>query len=138
MAAPAGVGWTSAGTSKIPHFPPGVPAVGLGTFSYPFVADDVRASVLAALELGYRHLDTAALYGSESAVGKAVAEAVRRGVVASRAEVFVTTKVWCTQCHPHLVLPSLVESLQTCSMLLELSFALLLTPCSNLASLNGV
>jgi diketogulonate reductase-like aldo/keto reductase len=35
--------------------------VGLVTFSYPFVADDVRASVLAALELGYRHLNTAAL-----------------------------------------------------------------------------
>ncbi|WVZ85840.1 hypothetical protein U9M48_032706 [Paspalum notatum var. saurae] len=106
----------SAGSAEIPRFPAGVPAVGLGTYSYPFVADEVRAAVLAALELGYRHLDTAALYGSERAVGEAVAEAVRRGVVASRAEVFVTTKAWCTHCHPHLVLPSLRESLQNLQM----------------------
>ena len=89
-----------------------VPAVGLGTASFPFVEEDVRAAVLAALELGYRHLDTASLYRSERAVGEAVAEAARRGVVASREEVFVTTKVWCSQCHPDLVLPSLRESLQ--------------------------
>jgi len=93
-----------------------VPAVGLGTASFPFVEEDVRAAVLAALELGYRHLDTASLYRSERAVGEAVAEAARRGVVASREEVFVTTKVWCSQCHPDLVLPSLRESLQNLQM----------------------
>jgi diketogulonate reductase-like aldo/keto reductase len=89
-----------------------VPAVGLGTASSPFVEEDVKAAVLAALELGYRHIDTAVLYRSERAVGEAVAEAARRGVVASREDVFVTTKVWCTHCHPDLVLPSLRESLQ--------------------------
>ncbi|CAN6247227.1 unnamed protein product [Urochloa humidicola] len=112
MASPAG----RAGT-KIPEFVAAsagrpVPAVGLGTASFPFVEEDVRAAVLAALELGYRHLDTASLYGSERAVGEAVAEAARRGVVASREEVFVTTKIWCSQSHPDLVLPSLRESLQ--------------------------
>jgi nucleoside-diphosphate-sugar epimerase len=69
-------------------------AVGVGTSSFPFVAEDVRDAVLAALELGYRHLDTASLYGSEQLVGEAVAEAALRGVIASRADVFVTTKVW--------------------------------------------
>ncbi|TVU14321.1 hypothetical protein EJB05_37782, partial [Eragrostis curvula] len=108
--------------SEIPEFHAGpagrpVPAVGVGTMSYPFVPGDViGAAVLAALELGYRHLDTAALYGSERAVGEAVAEAAWRGIVASRQEVFVTTKVWCTQCHPDLVLPSLRESLQNLQM----------------------
>ncbi|OEL27577.1 Non-functional NADPH-dependent codeinone reductase 2 [Dichanthelium oligosanthes] len=107
--------------AKIPEFPAGpagrpVPAVGLGTFSCPVAEDDVSAAVLAALELGYRHLDAAAVYGSERAVGEAVAEAARRGAVASREEVFVTTKVWCTQCHPELVLPSLRESLQNLQM----------------------
>ncbi|RLM75702.1 putative oxidoreductase, aldo/keto reductase family protein [Panicum miliaceum] len=98
-----------------------VPAVGLGTASFPFVEEDVRAAVLAALELGYRHLDTASLYRSERAVGEAVAEAARLGVVASRGEVFVTTKVWCSQCHPDLVLPSLRRA---CSKgLLSLKFA---------------
>ncbi|KAL6838328.1 hypothetical protein ACP4OV_031832 [Aristida adscensionis] len=113
MASPEGR--ASAGPFKIPAFPAGggrpVPAVGLGTASHPFAAE-VAAALTAALELGYRHLDTAAVYGSERLVGEAVAEAVRRGVVASREEVFVTTKMWCTQCHPDLVLPSLRESLQ--------------------------
>nr|CAB3487181.1 unnamed protein product [Digitaria exilis] len=105
---------------KIPEFPVGpagrlVPAVGLGTSAFPFqfVEEEVKAAVLAALELGYRHLDTASLYLSERAVGEAVAEAARRGLVASREEVFVTTKLWCTQCHPELVLPSLRESLHS-------------------------
>ncbi|KAF8703257.1 hypothetical protein HU200_032048 [Digitaria exilis] len=108
---------------KIPEFPVGpagrlVPAVGLGTSAFPFqfVEEEVKAAVLAALELGYRHLDTASLYLSERAVGEAVAEAARRGLVASREEVFVTTKLWCTQCHPELVLPSLRESLQNLQM----------------------
>lgn len=103
--------------SKIPDFLVGpigkpMPAVGLGTASHPFVEEEVRASVLTALELGYRHIDTAALYASERVVGEAMAEAVQRGIVASREELFVTSKVWCTQCHPELVLPSLKKSLQ--------------------------
>jgi diketogulonate reductase-like aldo/keto reductase len=108
-------------SSEIPEFLAGsggrpLQAVGVGTSSFPFVAEDVRDAVLAALELGYRHLDTASLYGSEHLVGEAVAEAARRGVIASRGDVFVTTKVWCTQCHPDLVLPSLKESLQLRSL----------------------
>ncbi|CAN6237041.1 unnamed protein product [Urochloa humidicola] len=120
MASPAGS--AGMGCPKIPEFLAAtaggrpVPAVGLGTASFPFVEEDVRAAVLAALELGYRHLDTASLYGSERAVGEAVAEAVQRGVVASREEVFVTTKIWCSQSHPDLVLPSLRESLQNLQM----------------------
>jgi hypothetical protein len=103
--------------SKIPEFlvgPSGqlMPAVGLGTASHPFVEEEVRAAVLTALELGYRHIDTAALYASERVVGEAMAEALQSGIVASREELFVTSKVWCTQCHPELVLPSLKESLQ--------------------------
>ncbi|XP_048557634.1 D-galacturonate reductase-like [Triticum urartu] len=117
MASPSG----SSRSSKIPEFPAGsggrpVPALGIGTASFPFVAEDVKNAVLAALELGYRHLDTASVYPSEHLVGEAVAEAARRGVIASREEVFVTTKVWCTQCHPDLVLPSLKESLQNLQM----------------------
>lgn len=107
--------------SKIPEFLVGtngqpMPAVGLGTASHPFVAEDVRTSVLTALELGYRHIDTAGLYASERVVGEAMAEAVSCGLVASRDELFVTSKVWCTQCHPELVLPSLKESLKNLQM----------------------
>jgi diketogulonate reductase-like aldo/keto reductase len=89
-----------------------MPAIGMGTSKYPLVPEATRDAVLAAMEVGFRHFDTASLYGSEPPVGEAVAEAVRRGLVASREEVFITSKLWCTQCHPHLVLPSLRESLQ--------------------------
>nr|CAB3484643.1 unnamed protein product [Digitaria exilis] len=103
--------------AKIPDFLVGpvgqpMPAVGLGTASHPFVEEEVRASVLTVLELGYRHIDTAALYASERVVGEAMSEAVCCGIVASREELFVTSKVWCTQCHPELVLPSLKKSLR--------------------------
>jgi len=119
MASPAGRSCTR--HSKIPEFLVGpigqpMPAVGLGTASHPFMEEEVRAAVLTALELGYRHIDTAALYASERVVGKAMAEAVQRGIVVSREELFVTSKVWCTQCHPELVLPSLKESLQNLQM----------------------
>src|SRR5215207_2817165 len=48
-----------------------MPALGLGVFQTP--PDETRASVSAALEAGYRHIDTAAAYGNERQVGKAVA-----------------------------------------------------------------
>ncbi|KAF0890282.1 hypothetical protein E2562_002694 [Oryza meyeriana var. granulata] len=93
-----------------------MPAVGMGTAEFPSTPERTRNAVLAALEVGFRHFDTAAMYGTEAPLGEAVAEATRRGLLASREEAFVTTKLWCTQCHPHLVLPSLRESLRNLQM----------------------
>uniref|UniRef100_A0A0D9W5K0 NADP-dependent oxidoreductase domain-containing protein n=1 Tax=Leersia perrieri TaxID=77586 RepID=A0A0D9W5K0_9ORYZ len=94
-----------------------MPAVGMGTAEQANSEPGVtRSAVLAAIEVGFRHFDTAASYGMEAPIGDAIAEAARRGLVASREEVFVTSKLWCSQCHPELVLPSLRESLRrTCS-----------------------
>jgi diketogulonate reductase-like aldo/keto reductase len=89
-----------------------MPAIGMGTAKFPVVHETTRDAVLAAVEVGFRHFDTASLYGTELPLGDAIAEAVRRGLVASREEVFITSKLWCTQCHPHLVLSSLRESLR--------------------------
>ena len=89
-----------------------MPAVGMGTANFPVVPEAIRDAVLAAVETGFRHFDTASLYGSEKPLGEALAEALRRGLVASREELFVTSKLWCTQCQPQLVLPSLRESLR--------------------------
>ena len=70
---------------------PEIPWLGLGVFqSEPGAV--TRDAVRFALEAGYRHVDTAAMYGNESDVG----EAVRRSGVA-REEVFVTTKLWYTE-----------------------------------------
>ena len=64
-----------------------MPALGLGVFQTP--PEETRAAVTAALETGYRHIDTAAAYGNERQVGEAVAAS---GV--DRGEVFLETKIW--------------------------------------------
>jgi 2,5-diketo-D-gluconate reductase B len=64
-----------------------LPKLGLGTFR--MQGDICRAAVESALGLGYRHLDTAEMYGNEEAIGAAIAAS---GV--ARGELHVTTKVW--------------------------------------------
>ena len=64
-----------------------LPKLGLGTFR--MQGDACRAAVESALALGYRHLDTAEMYGNEEAVGAAIAAS---GV--ARKDLHVTTKVW--------------------------------------------
>lgn len=64
-----------------------IPALGLGVFQTP--PDETRSAVAAALETGYRHIDTAASYGNEREVGEAV-HASKVG----RAAVFLETKIW--------------------------------------------
>ncbi|KAL6503026.1 oxidoreductase activity protein [Orobanche hederae] len=65
-----------------------------------------------AIERGYRHFDTAAMYGSEEAVGLAIVEALKRGLIKSRSEIFVCTKLWASDAHADRVLPALNKSLQ--------------------------
>jgi diketogulonate reductase-like aldo/keto reductase len=64
-----------------------VPKIGFGTWQ--LTGPTGYAAVRSALELGYRHLDTAEIYGNEREVGRAIADS---GV--DRAELFVVTKVW--------------------------------------------
>ena len=68
-----------------------MPRLGFGTYKTP-EGEVAEASVLAALEAGYRHIDTAAFYGNEGGVGRAIRKS---GI--PREEIFVTTKVWNTQ-----------------------------------------
>ncbi len=62
-----------------------IPLLGFGTWQ--ITGDDAVRATTAALEAGYRHLDTATVYGNEAEVGRALAES---GV--AREDVFVTTK----------------------------------------------
>ncbi len=64
-----------------------IPRLGLGTFR--MQGDTCRAAVESALAIGYRHIDTAEMYGNEEPIGAAIAAA---GV--ARKELHVTTKVW--------------------------------------------
>lgn len=63
-----------------------IPQLGFGTFQIP--KDETRETTLAALEAGYRHIDTAQMYGNEKEVGQAV-----RDSGLDRDDVFVTSKL---------------------------------------------
>lgn len=65
-----------------------MPWIGLGVFKVQD-GEEVVSSIKAALEAGYRSIDTAAIYGNEEGVGQAIAEAN-----VPREELFITTKVW--------------------------------------------
>lgn len=81
-----------------------LPAFGLGTFRLKdqVVIDSVRNG----LELGYRVIDTAQIYGNEAQVGQAIADS---GV--ARDELFITTKIWVDNLSKDKLIPSLRESL---------------------------
>ena len=63
-----------------------IPQLGFGT--YQVTPETTKAATLAALEAGYRHIDTAEMYGNEKEVGEAVAESAL-----DRSEIYVTSKL---------------------------------------------
>ncbi|QHG65482.1 2,5-didehydrogluconate reductase DkgB [Pseudomonas putida] len=82
-----------------------VPSFGAGTFR--LTGQAVIDSVRNALELGYRAIDTAQIYGNEADVGQAIAES---GI--ERSELFITTKIWTDNYAQDKLVPSLRESLK--------------------------
>ncbi|KAI5070047.1 hypothetical protein GOP47_0014390 [Adiantum capillus-veneris] len=88
-----------------------MPLVGLGTGSDGALPLDRRkAAISAAVEVGYRHFDTAKIYNSEGFLGEALKEAMEAGLV-KREDFFVTSKLWCSDAYPDGVLPALLNSL---------------------------
>lgn len=88
--------------NQVPRLP--MPALGLGTFR--LKEQTVIDAVRSGLALGYRHIDTAQIYGNEVEVGQAIADA---GV--PRDELFVTTKIWTEHLRGDRLIPSLKDSL---------------------------
>lgn len=86
-----------------------IPAFGLGTFR--LQGQQVIGSVRNGLAAGYRHIDTAQIYGNEADVGTALAES---GI--ARDELFVTTKIWTDSLSADKLVPSLEGSLQRLRM----------------------
>jgi len=70
-----------------------MPQLGYGVFQVP--NDETEVAVTAALEAGYRSIDTAAIYGNEKGTGKAVGDSGT-----AREELFVTTKLWNSKSEP--------------------------------------
>ncbi len=81
-----------------------IPALGFGTFRIP--GNDVLRIVPHALKLGFRHVDTAQIYGNEAEVGEAI---ITSGI--QRRDIFLTTKVWVENYKRDAFLRSVDESL---------------------------
>lgn len=82
-----------------------MPQLGFGVFQVP--DDDAHRAVAAALDAGYRSIDTAAVYGNEAGVGRAIAES---GL--DRGDLFITTKLWVDGLSRDGVRPGLEASLE--------------------------
>ncbi|OSQ38729.1 aldo/keto reductase [Thalassospira mesophila] len=82
-----------------------IPALGFGTFRMP--GEDVLRIVPKALDVGFRHIDTAQIYGNEAEVGSAIA-----GSSVSRHDIFLTTKVWVDKFRHDDFIASVEESLK--------------------------
>jgi alcohol dehydrogenase (NADP+) len=86
-----------------------IPGLGLGTWkSAPQV---VGQAVQQALEMGYRHIDCAAIYGNEGEIGQVLTEAFSQGQV-KREELWITSKLWSNAHAPEAVIPALKKTLQ--------------------------
>ena len=83
----------------------GMPLMGLGT--YQLRASRCVEAVCQALELGYRHIDTAEMYSNEAEIGEAISTS---GV--AREKLFITTKVWPHNFHAKEFLSSAEDSLR--------------------------
>ncbi|NQD39450.1 aldo/keto reductase [Glutamicibacter halophytocola] len=82
-----------------------MPQVGFGVFQVP--NEETTAAVAAALKAGYRSIDTAAIYGNEEGVGKALAQS---GI--AREELFITSKIWIADMGYEQTLEAFEASLQ--------------------------
>ena len=70
-----------------------IPAIGMGTFgSDRFSMQDIADAVLGAIEVGFRHIDCASVYGNENLIGQSLKKAMDGGV--KREDLWVTSKVW--------------------------------------------
>ncbi len=86
-----------------------MPALGLGTWKSE--ADEAYRAVRAAIEVGYRHIDCAAIYQNEEEVGRALHDAFQAGD-AKREELWITSKLWNDSHAPDHVRPALETSLR--------------------------
>jgi len=82
-----------------------IPSIGLGTFN--LKGDECIKAVHDALDIGYRHIDTAQMYGNEDAIGHSLSK-----TNVAREDIWLTTKIWHTDLAPKNVVSSFEVSLQ--------------------------
>ncbi|EHH18857.1 Aldo-keto reductase family 1 member C-like protein 1, partial [Macaca mulatta] len=91
------------------HF---MPVLGFGTYAPDHTPKSQAAEATkVAIDVGFRHIDSAYLYQNEEEVGQAIWEKIADGTV-KREDIFYTTKLWATFLRPELVRPALESSLK--------------------------
>ncbi|XP_055352456.1 aldo-keto reductase family 1 member B1-like [Paramacrobiotus metropolitanus] len=90
-----------------------MPILGLGTYNAK--PNEVRTAVETAIDIGYRHIDTAYLYQNETEVGEAVRNKIQSGLV-SREDLFICTKLWSHFYHPDKVRRGVQKSLENLNL----------------------
>ncbi|XP_040201564.1 aldo-keto reductase family 1 member C3-like isoform X2 [Rana temporaria] len=89
-----------------------MPVIGYGTYAPQEVPKSLaEESVRIALEVGYRHIDCAFIYGNEVEVGRAIREKIAGGTL-KREDIFYTGKLWLTDQAPERVRPAIERSLR--------------------------
>ena len=96
--------FTLAGGINVPQI-----AFGSGTAHY---QQECTENILAALEVGMRHIDTAQAYLNEESVGKAIATFLASHPEVKREDLFITSKVWNNSHRPERVEPALDDTLK--------------------------
>lgn len=86
-----------------------MPIFGLGTWQSS--KEEVMTAVKTAVKDGYRLIDTASVYMNEEAIGEALEELFKEGIV-KREDLFITTKAWTTELVPEAQEPAIRESLK--------------------------
>ncbi|XP_040994239.1 non-functional NADPH-dependent codeinone reductase 2-like [Juglans microcarpa x Juglans regia] len=95
------------------HYGNTIPLLGFGTAEYPFgcSSETMKETFLHAIKLGYRHFDSAAIYQSEPLLGEAIHDALSLGLIKSRDELFITSKLGSGDGHHDCVLPAMQKTL---------------------------
>ncbi len=86
-----------------------MPAFGLGTWKS--APGEVKTAVIQAIEMGYRHLDCAAIYANEHEVGEGISVCIEKGTV-TREELWVTSKLWNNAHQKNAARPALEKTLK--------------------------
>lgn len=85
-----------------------IPKAGFGTWN--LTETEINNSLSAAINIGYRHIDCAAIYMNESFIGNALTEIFQTGLI-TRDELFITSKLWNSEHHPENVRAALLKTL---------------------------